>query len=69
MTLWKYPILEAKRAPRSFKCCNFGNSFRKDCKGTIEQGDIYWKTNYGRYCDSCGKKLSTVDEVNQVLSK
>ena len=61
MTLWKYPIKEAKRAPRSFHCSG--------CRKAIVRGSIYIKTNYGRYCVSCGKKLPSVKQVEEILSK
>ena len=61
MSFWKYPIKELKRAPRSFKCSNH------ECRKTIEQGSIYIKTNTGRYCVSCGKKLPSVEQVEEAL--
>jgi len=61
MTLWKYPIKEQKRAPRSFHCSK--------CRTTIVRGSIYIKTNTGRYCVSCGKKLPKVEQVEEALRK
>lgn len=59
MTFWVYPIKELKRAPRSFKCST--------CRGLIEQGSMYVKTNYGRYCVSCGRKVPTAEQAAENL--
>lgn len=54
-----YTMKEQKRAPRAFRCSG--------CKGKVEQGSIYTKTNYGRYCNSCAKRLPSEEQMLQTL--
>ncbi len=60
MTLmFAYCRKELKRAPRAFRCST--------CKGKIELGSIYTKTNWGRYCNSCSKKLPSQEQMLEAL--
>ena len=42
-------ILHSKIAPRQMRCSG--------CGRRIEQGRVYVKTNYGRYCEPCADGL------------
>jgi len=60
MTLrFMYSIKEPRRSPRAFRC--------SACKGKVEMGSVYIKTNWGRYCNSCGKKLPSAEQMLQAL--
>ena len=47
------PVQQVKLAPKSFKCSS--------CGQVVEQGRVYVKTNYGRYCDSCADGLAPIE--------
>ena len=48
-------IFQPKIAPKNLKCSR--------CGEVVEQGRVYVKTNWGRFCDYCADKLEEAQAV------